>query len=145
MILFYAAWISLFQENESVYRLSQVGSLFGIFAAVGFIGVGLTPADLLLDLHILSVRIGFLSVFIASIIYSIVLYKHKPYPRMYWYTILSFTGISLLYIVLLFFGPSAESSEGLFVQVVGQKFIIYIMAIVFSIQGYGALKISSPT
>jgi hypothetical protein len=143
MILFYAAWVNLFQENDSTHRLSQAGSIFGLFAALGFIGVGLTPANLFLDLHILSVRIGFISVFIASIFYSIALFQHIKYPRVYFYTILTFTGISLLYIILLFFGPSAETSEGLFIQVVGQKLIIYFMAVVFSIQGYGALKISS--
>ena len=145
MILFYTAWISLFQDEASIYRLSQVGSIFGIIAAFGFNGVGLTPADILLDLHIFSVRIGFISTFIATIIYSIVLYKQPTYPRVYLYTLLTFTGISFLYIILLFFGPSAETSEGLFIQVVGQKMIVYIMAVVFSIQGYGALKVSTST
>ncbi len=145
MILFYAAWINLFKDNDSTYRLSQIGSLFGILGALGFIGVGFTPADLLLDLHILSVRIGFIAIFLASVIYSIVLYKQTNYPRVYLYTILAFTGVSLIYIVFLFFGPSAETSGGLFIQVVGQKLIVYIMAIVFSIQGYGALKITSNT
>ncbi|PWI47034.1 hypothetical protein CEE45_13755 [Candidatus Heimdallarchaeota archaeon B3_Heim] len=145
MILFYSAWISLFQDDASTYRLSQVGSIFGIIAAIGFIGVGLTPWDLLLEPHFLSVRIGFFFTFIASTIYSFVLYRQTTYPRVYLNTLLTFTGISFLYLILLFFGPAAETTEGLFIQVVGQKIIVYIMAVVFSIQGYGALKVSTST
>ncbi len=73
MILFYAAWINLFQGDDTGYMLAKVGTSFGIIGALGFIGVGLTPADLLLDPHILFVRIGFISIFISSIIYSYVL------------------------------------------------------------------------
>ncbi len=143
LTLFYLAWVSLFKDDDSTHRLSQVGSIFGVFGALAFIGVGLTPADLLRSLHILSVRIGFISVFIASVVYSFALYRHNTYPRKYFYTILTFSGICLIYIILLFFGPSPETSEGLIIQVVGQKIIVYIMAIVYAIQGYGALGVSS--
>jgi hypothetical membrane protein len=132
-------------EPNTISWILFTSSIMTIGIAMILFYAGLTPSDLLLDLHLLFVRIGFISVFIASIIYSIVLYKQTTYPRVYLYTILVFTGVSLIYIILLFFGPSTETDEGLFIQVVGQKLIVYIMAIVFSIQGYGALKIASNT
>ena len=141
LVIFYFAWIDLFRENSQLFMFSRIGSVFGIVSGLAFIGVAFTPADLLLDPHILFVRIGFLGTFIAAFFYFYCIIKHDNYPRRYAHSLAIFTVIVFIYLILLFFGPSAETSEGLFIQVTGQKLIVYIMAISYSIQGYGAYKI----
>jgi hypothetical protein len=141
LVIFFFAWIELFRENSQLFMISRVGSVFGILSGLAFIGVAFTPADLLLDPHILFVRLGFLGTFIAAIFYSYTMNKHNNYPKRYAYSLALFTAIVFIYLILLFFGPSVETSEGLLIQVTGQKLIVYIMAISYSIQGYGAYKI----
>lgn len=46
-----------------------IGAIAGIIASIAFIGVGLTPRDLLLDLHHVAEYSAFLAIFIMSVIY----------------------------------------------------------------------------
>ncbi|MHA2052674.1 MAG: DUF998 domain-containing protein [Candidatus Hodarchaeales archaeon] len=140
LVVFFFAWIDLFREDSHLFLMSRVGSTFGIISGLAYLGVAFTPSDLLPDPHLLFVRIGFLGTFIAAIFYSYSLNKHSNYQKLFVYSFATFSTIVFIYIILLFFGPSIETAEGLFIQVTGQKIIVYFMALSYSIQGYGAYK-----
>jgi hypothetical protein len=141
MILFFLAWIDHFKINSVSYRFSIMGSFIGVISGIGFIGVALTPYDVLLESHILAVQIGFVGTFGTIAFYTIALYKNLEYSKRYTIIFFILTIVSLIYLYLLFFGPSSESSTGLIIQVVGQKIIVYSMAICYFIQGYGAWQL----
>ena len=54
---------------------------------------------------------------------------------------MAFTMILALYLVLLFAGPSIETTSGLIIQVTAQKIVLYTFAICLFIHGYGAWTI----
>jgi len=142
MIVFYLSWTYLFKDSEKSNNISKIGSIFGSIAGLSFIGVAFTPYDLLLDLHIQFVQLGFLFTFLGISIYSLLLFMHSTYPKVFSYALMVQSLLSFLFLLLLFFGPTAESSTGLFIQVVGQKIIIYAMATSYIIQGYGAWQMT---
>ena len=141
LVAFYLVWHNLFSEDDLSHKISISGSVLGIIAGIGFIGVSLTPYDLLLNEHVLSVRIGFFFSFLATILYTIVLFRNQSYSKKYAYLFLTLAVLSCLYLILLFFGPSTATINGLVMQVTGQKIIIYSMGICYFIQGYGAWKL----
>ena len=78
MILFFLVGISfllvpvLFKENKSTFILAIIGSLFFFVGSIFFAGVGFTPYDLYLDLHIFFALNSFQLMVPASLLYLIV-------------------------------------------------------------------------
>ncbi len=138
LILGYLAWPALFRENPAIYRVSIFGTVFGIISGIGFIGVAFTPWDLFLEAHQLFVIIGFVASAIAITLYAWVLQKQSDYPKRYFYSFVLLVALSLLYLIVLFYGPSVINVDGLVIQVTAQKIIIYSMGLTFFFQGYGA-------
>lgn len=135
---FFLAFYNFFQENPRTKNLALIGTIVGILAGVSFMGVGFLPADLNVDLHRIFMYAAFGCVLVVSILYTLSMFWHEDYSKMYTYLFLIFTICAALYMILLFAGPSRESVEGLAIQAGGQKLIVYFMVINFLIQGYGA-------
>ena len=72
---YYYVQRSFTAANQRIMAL--IGSFFGMLGGLSLIGVGLTPADLYLELHIICATWLFRFFFIASLCYSIVIYKHS--------------------------------------------------------------------
>ena len=123
------------------YWYCWVGSLFGIVAGLSFIGVALTPANLLLMAHAGFVYAAFLSFFGAALIYTVAILRSADYPKRYAAVFGFFTLLLAIYIWLLFFGPPASTTDGLLIQVTGQKLIAYAGIIAVFIQAYGAQRV----
>ena len=141
-IPFFIAYPNLFKEESSLQKwLSYLGSCIGIFSAISFIGIGLTPYDLYFDAHVIFVRLAFSSALFMAIFYSIVILMNKNYQLPYKIIFLWFTVMLLLYVLLLFFGPTNVTAEGSFIQVVGQKIIVYSMIFNLIIQGSYVYKL----
>ena len=56
-------------SKENQHILALVGSIFGVLGGLAFIGVGLTPADLYLELHVICATWLFRFFFVASMCY----------------------------------------------------------------------------
>ena len=52
-VLFFIQLKNVFQDNRRMKILSIIGSVFGVLGGFCLAGVGLTPSDLYLDLHII--------------------------------------------------------------------------------------------
>lgn len=139
-IPFYIAFSFIFRENKKQNQLSKAGSILGILTGISYMGIALTPSDILNDAHNIFVLIAFSSIFLCIIIYSIVICDNKCYPNFY-SKILTISAIvlAIFYISLLLISDKSIQI-GLFVQVVGQKIAMYTLLISGFIQGYGAWK-----
>ena len=62
---------SLNNSNPRSFLFSRIGSFFGCFSSICFAGVGMTPADSLLDMHIFFANWVFRSMCIAVLFYAL--------------------------------------------------------------------------
>ena len=62
---------SLHNSNPRSFLFSRIGSFFGCFSSICFVGVGITPADSLLDMHIFFANWVFRSMCIAVLFYAL--------------------------------------------------------------------------
>jgi len=77
---------ALFREDLINTRLSFVGSLFFFVGTVFFAGVGLTPYDLYLDLHVFFAVNAFRLLVPGALLYLIVLLRSEVDNRFAWVT-----------------------------------------------------------
>ena len=72
-----------YYNNDSLGIMAKIGSFLGMVGALCFAGVGLTPHNVLGDLHIIFVNWAFRSFLVSSILFTIVLYKDVRFQNHY--------------------------------------------------------------
>ena len=113
-----------FFQQENFFKISIIGSTFGILSCLCFIGTGLTPADLNLDAHIFFSNYLFYLSFPATLIYSYVIIRSHKINTLYGIGYFSFAISLVSYIFILEFGPAPKESHfGLVFQATSQKII----------------------
>ena len=125
------------------YRIALLGSLFGVLGSISLAAVGLTPADLYPQLHDFSAKWLFRSFFIASICYSLVIFKTSIFKNKYATGYIVFAISILVYILISELGPNPFKSDlALTIQVISQKIILIILFASVYLQTKGLEKIS---
>ena len=128
---------------DNLRTLALIGSFFGVLGGFSLVGVGLTPADIYLDLHIICATWLFRFFFVASLCYSMVIFRHSKFENKYAMGYLIFTFSILLYIITSELGPDPKINQfALTVQVVSQKMILFILMAAIYIQTIGLKKLS---
>ena len=113
-----------FFQQENFFKISIIGSTFGILSCLCFIGTGLTPADLHLDAHIFFSNYLFYLSFPATLIYSYVIIRSRKLNTIYGIGYFAFAISLVSYIFILEFGPDpSESNFSLIIQATSQKII----------------------
>ncbi|QEE15538.1 DUF998 domain-containing protein [Promethearchaeum syntrophicum] len=143
MMPYFAVIPSIFKSNRINYILIILGSTLGFIAAIGYIGIGFTPWDkseASLSAHMFFVYLAFPLTLPVVICYVTAFLQKKDFPRILSYIYIIMGVILVVYLYLLFFGPSAGTEIGRIIQVVGQKVIVYAEILTFWIQGYYTSK-----
>mgnify|MGYP000090642771 CR=1 FL=1 len=139
--LFYLHVRKVFIEGNQI-TLAFLGSFFGILGGMCLVGVGLTPADLYLDLHIICANWLFRFMFVASLFYTIVIFRHPTFENKYSGGYLVFSITILIYILISELGPGPKVSHfALVLQVVSQKIILIILMVAIYIQTLGLKRL----
>ena len=141
-VLFFVAFPRLFTIGATTRRLAVAGSLLGGIAGLCLVGVAMTPADLYLATHIAFTKWAFRLLPLATLIYSVVIFRSPGYPSQYAWVFLGFAILLIGYILLLEFGPSPKSDAGLTIQVAGQKVIVYASILSIMVAAIGARGVS---
>ena len=129
---------------ENQHTLALIGSLGGVLGGLSLAGVGLTPADLYLDLHIICANWLFRFFFVASLCYSMVIFRHPRFENKYAMGYLVFTFSILIYIIISELGPDPTVDLfALTLQVVSQKMILLVLIAAIYIQTLGLKKLQS--
>ena len=120
--------------------LSYAATLFGVLGGLCFIGVAFTPADILLDPHIFFAHGIFRCLLIASILYTILIFKTEGFNNTYGYGFLVFGLMVFSYVIISELGPDPRSNpSALVLQAVSQKIIAFwlLLSIYFYSIGLG--------
>ena len=141
LMLFFVALPNLFKSSNTKI-LIIIASFFGIIAGTCYIGIANVPWNIDLRLHRSWVYRGFISFLIMTIFYSAAILAEKEYPNRYAKAFGIFAIILSIQIVIMIFGPRAyRSNEGLFIQAVAQKVVVYSEILVMLFQAVGALTV----
>jgi uncharacterized membrane protein len=111
-----------------------------MLAGLCFIGVAFTPSNLSRGWHIQFVIRAFQFFPLAVFFYMIALFLHPHYPRRYAWIFAIFWLLLVGYYWLLNNGPATDTAQGLVIQAVGQKIIVYASIISIGLQALGAHK-----
>ncbi|MFX0028006.1 MAG: hypothetical protein ACFE8B_02260 [Candidatus Hermodarchaeota archaeon] len=139
-IPFYLMLPSLFKDLKRIKKFAITGSILGVFTGIFYVGIAFTPSDVTNLAHNIFVFLGFSSIFLSIIFYAIVTFKDKSYSNLYAITFTISAIILGNYFMILAFIPNSLTTIGLYIYVVGQKFMIYTLLICGIIQGIGAIK-----
>jgi hypothetical protein len=131
----------LFVETKVQKSLAIFGSILGVITGVSYVGVAFTPLDVYQQVHIDLVHIGFTSFFLVVIVYLFAIFLNKNYSNFYAYIFIVFAVILILNILLMFWGPEADTAEGVMIQATGQKIVVFSAITCMFIQGFGAWNI----
>lgn len=141
LVWFFILAPRLFKGYRFGRILAILGSIAGIVSGLAYIGVAFTPADLFLDAHIRFVFWAFQAYPVAVIFYIFAILLHKEYPNRFALAYGVFACVLIVYLWLLFNGPSGDTERGLLIQVTGQKIVAYASIITMFIQGIGAWQL----
>ncbi len=114
--------------------LSLFGAVSGIASAVCFMGVGLTPWDLYMQLHIGFVLWAFRLLLMATMLDSIAVLTDRSIPRRMIGPFAVFTCLLIGYIILLTAGMSGGPAADDMLQATGQKIIVYAAILMVMVQ-----------
>jgi len=138
--LFYLHVRKVFNSDKQNI-LAFIGSFFGILGGISLAGVGITPADLYLNLHIICANWLFRFMFLASLFYTIAIFRHLAFENKYAGGYLVFSMTILIYILISELGPGPKVSHfALVLQVVSQKIILLVLMMAIYIQTLGLKK-----
>ena len=133
----------LFYNIRNVFsnfkKTSLFASILGISSGLCYVGVAFTPADLLLDAHIVFAHYIFRLLFVASIIYAVLIFKTKQFDNKYAYGFVVFGLMVLSYVLFseVYLSDPRLVPEHLFYHVVAQKMIAFWILIAIYIYSLG--------
>ena len=139
--LYYLVLPKVFGNNNRNYYLSWIGTIFALGGSICLIGTGLTPTDLVFDLHVFFANNIFHCFLITSFFYSVVIFDTDILEKRYAFGYVVFFISILLYVGVLQFGPSVSTGKSeLIFQVVAQKLIVIVFFITVIHQTFGLSK-----
>ena len=143
--IFYYMTLPQFYKDDSLnFKLSILGTLFAFGGSIGLIGTALTPADLVLDMHVFFANGIFKCFMITALCYTIVISRSNVFEKKYAWGYGVFFILIALYVGVLEWAPPPRSSQpALVFQVITQKLIVltFCLAIVYQTFGFSKSKI----
>ena len=137
-------WVNvrMYKSNKISDILAKLASLCGVISGISLAGVGFSPDNLYHAAHMFFVNTGF-RMFLATIIFlTVAIWTNKDgIPKKLASANIGFGILLAIYIGIMEWGPSIDTSEGLIFQVVAQKIIVYALMVCVLIQSWGILKV----
>jgi hypothetical protein len=141
-----SSWKVIAGKGERGAGSSLTAQVLSILSGACFVGVAVTPWNLMLDAHIAFVKAAFL-LLMGMLLSIAVLQVKNDWPGRF--TISNWVYLALLagYLYILLLGPTLDTERGLAIQVAAQKIIVYasIMNLGYQALGIRAAAIPSAT
>ena len=135
--LFFGSYPLLFRPGSTARRVAVVASIAGIVAGVCFVGVAATPWNLYLRAHNDFVQWAFRSFLLAVVCAAVASALAVDFPRRFATVFAAFAALLTAYVLLLAFGPAANTAQGAAIQATGQKIIVYASMLTVLVQAFG--------
>lgn len=142
LISYFAGFRTLFKSRRLDRFVATAGSGFGVLAGLCFVGVAATPADLLFHEHLFFVFWAFRFFTLAAICSAVVLFRSSEFAPVYGWLFVGFTALLAGYLVLLARALKFSGPHELFLQVVGQKIIVFSAIVTVLITSLRARRVA---
>ncbi len=141
---FASTWRAYAYRRARAAWLGVMSQAFGIASGLGFVGIALTPWNLVLAVHNTLVLAAFslLLGFVVCLLLLLVL-NDAALPLMAAHAL--YLVVLGGYVVLLFCGPTLETPHGHLVQCAGQKVIVYTSMINLMFQSFTTRRLLALT
>ena len=140
-ISYYLLLPKLLGNDRINYFLSWAGTVFAIGGSACMIGTGFTPSDVVFAPHIFFANNIFHCFLVTALFYTIVIFRSNGLQRRYAIGYAMFFLSIFIYVMILQYGPSANSGESaLIFQVLSQKVIVIVFCFSVIHQTYGFTK-----
>jgi hypothetical protein len=140
-IAYFILFPAFFKYNKISLVFSYGATAAGIISGIAYIGIALTPWDILLKPHFFFVKTAYLSFLFLTAFSIAAIYSDPFYPKIYGVVFIVFGIILAGYVWTLFFGPKLNTPEGVRIQATMQKVVVYSEISCMLIQSYGAYKL----
>ncbi len=140
-IAFFLLFPTLFKIKQISYKFSYGAAAGGVITGFAYIGIALTPWDILLQPHLFFVRLSFMSFLFITAFSVAAIFTNPLYPKIYGSVFIVFGIILTGYLYILFFGPNLDSAEGVYIQATAQKIVVYSEIVCLLVQSFGAYRI----
>ncbi len=137
LVPFFIAMPRFLDLDADTKWFSIPGSLTGIIMSLTFIGASITPADILLDIHLLLGQIAFITGLPLAIAYTMAILASPEYPRHYAYIFSLFGIIQFIFLIVMFLYLSGGGEISM-IFAIGQKIAVYGLIACIFVQSYGA-------
>ena len=140
-ICFTMLFLSIRNIFSNYKILSFFATAFGVYGALSYIGVALTPSNLYLELHSFFAHWIFRSLFLASMLYALLIVKTKDFENKYAFGFMLFGMMVLAYVFYseFYLQNPRLFPDSLIRHVIAQKLIAFwiLIAIYFYSIGLG--------
>ena len=140
-ISYYLLLPMLLGNDRINYILSWTGTLFAIGGSVCMIGTGFTPSDVVFAPHVFFANNIFHCFLVTALLYTIVIFRSDGLRKRYAIGYAMFFLSIFIYVMILHYGPSANSGESaLIFQVLSQNGIVFVFCFSVVHQTFGFSK-----
>ena len=140
-ISYYLLLPKLLGSDRINYILAWAGTLFAIGGSVCMIGTGFTPSDVVFAPHVFFANNIFHCFLVTALLYTIVIFRSDGLRKRYAIGYAMFFLSIFIYVMILQYGPSANSGESaLIFQVLSQKVIVIVFCFSVVHQTFGFSK-----
>ena len=140
-ISYYLLLPRLLGNDRINYILAWTGTLFATGGSVCMIGTGFTPSDVVFAPHVFFANNIFHCFLVTALLYTIVIFRSDGLRKRYAIGYAMFFLSIFIYVMILQYGPSANSGESaLIFQVLSQKGIVFVFCFSVVHQTFGFSK-----
>ncbi|MFX0172852.1 MAG: hypothetical protein ACFE9L_13125 [Candidatus Hodarchaeota archaeon] len=138
VIILFIALLPFFSNTLIEKWFSISGTIFAVFSGIAMCGAAVTPGDIHFEAHVAFAPYTFLFGILMVFFYSVPMFLNEEYPNRYAGAAIIYVILMVIFLALLFVGPSYDTPEGAMFQTTTQKFAIYTEIITLIILSYGA-------
>ena len=137
--LYYSDLAELYRDDRLKFRLCKCSGIFGIILSLSFIGVALTPADIIEVPHVLFSIIGFIMAIPAYLLLSLVFLQEQKNVRIVGVLLLSTATLPILFSFISVILYPVETETDLLITATGQKIVVYIILAIIIVQSLSVM------
>ena len=116
-------FVRLYATSPSARPYALAASIVGLLVSSSFIGVGFTPENRVLDLHVQFTFFAFRVFPLLTLLLAVASFKSIAFPRSVGVAWVVLTVVLATYAVILTWGPTVATPAGLMTQVIAQKMV----------------------
>lgn len=125
------AFVRLYAQSPRSRAWARAAGGVGLLVGAAFVGVGLTPENRMMALHLQLTLLAFRTLPIASLLMVFASLHSDVFPRGVAIAWACLTVVLAGYVVVLGWGPALTTVEGLTIQVVAQKVVTVALVGIF--------------